>query len=172
MTRREAAALKFRCQPQAEDCRWSVQLAFNSNYCRERSDLHRKGAIPAPRGAVLTPEWRPCSDQRQAVRGSCKKRDSETAEVLAGRGGGRGADSVVVRGGRRSTGGAAVRGDRGGGWGVDDAAVLRGERGADGAAVLGGQGKGGGRGANGAAVRGGGRGADGAVVLGGQGQEG
>ena len=59
MTRREAAALKFRCQPQAEDCRWSVQLAFNSNYCRERSDLHRKGAIPAPRGTVLTPEWRP-----------------------------------------------------------------------------------------------------------------
>ena len=25
----------------------------------EPSDLHRKGAIPAPRGTVLTPEWRP-----------------------------------------------------------------------------------------------------------------
>ena len=39
------------------------------------SDLRRKGAIPAPHGAVLTPERRPSPDQQPAVRGSCGKRE-------------------------------------------------------------------------------------------------
>ncbi len=67
-----------------------------------------------------------------AVEAGGARTDGAAAAVLAGRGGGRGADGAAVRAGRRGRTGADGRGCRGG-------AGRSGRRGVDGAAVLGGE---------------------------------
>jgi hypothetical protein len=55
----------------------------------------------------------------QAKEADGARTDWASAGMLAGRGGGRGADGVVLRGGRRGADGAAVRAGRRGGRGAD-----------------------------------------------------